>query len=303
MIFFNHSIKTSGLKLVIFDTKPHSAMESLGIISFIIIVTNVVVSYRGFSDHQFFNKYSFEVEKVLVYKDYKRLVTSGFLHVGWMHLIFNMLSLYFFSDNLENLIGGLNYLIIYLTGLVGGNLFALYIHRHHESYSSVGASGAVCGIIFSTVVLFPGMSIRFFGIPISIPVWFYGLAFVLYSIYGIRSKRDNIGHEAHLGGALVGLLATIIMWPSSLVNNYIPILLITIPSAIFIYFIVIRPDFLLINNKFFKSYNYTVEDRYNSSKRNEQEEIDRILEKIHKRGVKSLTQREKEKLKTYSESQ
>jgi hypothetical protein len=131
----------------------------------------------------------------------------------------------------------------------------------------------------------------------------YGLAFVLYTIYGIKSRRDNIGYETHLGGALVGLLAAIVIQPSALVYNYIPILLIVIPSAIFIYFIIKNPAFLLIDNTFKRKYNYTVEDRYNASKRNDAEEIDRILEKIHKRGMSSLTREEREKLKAFSESQ
>ncbi|HXL58873.1 MAG TPA: DUF6576 domain-containing protein, partial [Chitinophagaceae bacterium] len=87
-----------------------------------------------------------------------------------------------------------------------------------------------------------------------------------------------------------------------LVNNYLPILIIVIPSVVFIYFIIRKPSFLLIDNTFKRKHNYTVEDRYNATKRNLQEEIDEILEKIHKKGMSSLTKQEKEKLKAYSES-
>jgi membrane associated rhomboid family serine protease len=278
-------------------------MGTLGFISIAIIIANVIVSYKGFSSHEFFARYSFEVEKILIYKDYKRLVTSGFLHVNWMHLIFNMFSMYIFSAGLESYIGSIYYLVIYFVSLTGGNLFSLYIHRHHDAYSAVGASGAVCGIMFASIALFPGMRIGLFFLPISFPAWMYGLAFILYSIYGIRSRRDNIGYETHLGGALIGLLVAIIIRPSAIVYNYVPILLIVIPSVVFIYFIVKNPAFLLIDNTFKKKYNYTVEDRYNATKRNLQEEIDEILEKIHKKGISSLTKQEKEKLKAYSESQ
>ncbi len=278
-------------------------MDSSGLLSLVIIIANVIVSYKGFSDQKFYAKYSFEVEKVLLYKDYERIITSGFLHVNWMHLIFNMFSLYFFSDSIPDNVGGFNYLIIYMASLIGGNLFALFIHRNHIGFSSVGASGPVCGIIFSSIALFPGMRIGFFGIPILIPVWLYGIAFVLYSIYGIKSRKDNIGYEALLGGALTGLLASIIMWPSSLVYNYIPILAIIIPSVIFIYFIINRPAFLIINKNRPQTPNYTVEDKHNFLKRNDEEEVDRILEKIHKKGFQSLTREEKETLKEFSESQ
>jgi membrane associated rhomboid family serine protease len=278
-------------------------MGTLGFITIAIIIANVIVSYRGFSSHEFFARYSFEVEKVLIFKDYKRLVTSGFLHVNWMHLIFNMFSLYIFSAGLENSIGSIYYLVIYFASLIGGNLFSLYIHRRHGAYSAVGASGAVFGIMFASIALFPGMRIGLFFLPISFPAWMYGLAFVLYTIYGIKSRRNNVGYETHLGGALVGLLAAIAIQPSALIYNYIPILFIVIPSAIFIYFIIKNPAFLLIDNTFRRKHNYTVEDRYNSSKRNDEEEIDRILEKIHKRGMRSLTREEREKLKAFSESQ
>jgi hypothetical protein len=214
-----------------------------------------------------------------------------------------MFSLYIFSAGLEKYIGSAYYLVIYFASLIGGNLFSLYIHRRHGAYSAVGASGAVCGIMFASIALFPGMHIGLFFLPISFPAWMYGLAFVLYTIYGIKSRRDNVGYETHLGGALVGLLAAIAIQPSALVYNYIPILIIVIPSAIFIYFIVKNPSFLLIDNTFKRRYNYTVEDRYNASKRNDEEEIDRILEKIHKRGMSSLTREEREKLKAFSESQ
>jgi hypothetical protein len=105
-----------------------------------------------------------------------------------------------------------------------------------------------------------------------------------------------------MGGALVGMLIALIIQPSAIVENYLPILLILIPSAVFIYFIITNPSFLLIDNPFKRKHNYTAEDRYNSSKRNDEEEIDRILEKIHRKGMKSLTKEEKEKLKSYSES-
>src|ERR1700740_2095542 len=124
-------------------------MGTLGIISIAIIFINFFVSYRGFSDRAFFSKYSFVVENVLNYKQYWRLVTSGFLHVNWMHLIFNMISLYFFSGSLEAYIGPINFLIIYFVGLIGGNLLSLLIHRSSGDYSAVGASGAVSAVIFA----------------------------------------------------------------------------------------------------------------------------------------------------------
>lgn len=174
----------------------------MGATGLFLIIVNIAFSYKGFSNNTFLDGYKFEVDKILISKEYKRLITSGFLHVSWMHLIFNMLSLYAFSGLLEYHIGELSFLVIYLTSMVGGNLLALFVHRNHGDYSAVGASGAVCGVIFASIALFPGMELGFFGIPISLPSWLYGIIYVAFSIYGIKSSRDNIGHEAHLGGVL-----------------------------------------------------------------------------------------------------
>ena len=171
-------------------------------ISIFLILANVLVSWKGFNDRNFYERYEFSVEKILLYKQYYRLVTSGFLHVNWMHLIFNMIALYFFSGSVEYFSGPLQFLLIYFASLVGGDLLSLFIHRHDSGYSSVGASGAVNGIIFAAIAVFPGMKM-FFGIP----AWVFGLAYVLYSIYGIRSRRNNVGHESHLAGSLIGMLA------------------------------------------------------------------------------------------------
>ncbi len=274
----------------------------MGFISLILIVANFIVSYQGFRNSLFYNKYKFNVDAVLLYKDYKRLVTSGFLHVNWMHLIFNMLALYFFSSSLELYLGPVRFLIIYFLSLVAGDLLSLLVHRHQGDYDSVGASAGVNGVIFAFIALFPNMRIGLLFIPIGIPAWLFGLVYVLYSIYGIRSRKYNIGHDAHLGGALVGLVIAIIMQPSALINNTWAILIIMLPSVFFIYMIITRPHILLIDNYFFNKHSnaITVDHKYNIEQVNKQKEIDRILEKIHKKGMKSLTQKEKQMLEDYS---
>lgn len=274
----------------------------MGFISLILIVINFIVSYQGFRNSLFYNKYKFNVDAVLLYKDYKRLVTSGFLHVNWMHLIFNMLALYFFSSSLELYLGPVRFLIIYFLSLVAGDLLSLLVHRHQGDYDSVGASAGVNGVIFAFIALFPNMRIGLLFIPIGIPAWLFGLVYVLYSIYGIRSRKYNIGHDAHLGGALVGLVIAIIMQPSALINNTWAILIIMLPSVFFIYMIITRPHILLIDNYFFNKHSnaITVDHKYNIEQVNKQKEIDRILEKIHKKGMKSLTQKEKQMLEDYS---
>jgi Uncharacterized membrane protein (homolog of Drosophila rhomboid) len=264
---------------------------------FILVIANFLVSYKGFKDHFFFDRFKFEVEKVTVYKDYKRLLTAGFLHVSWMHLIFNMLTLFFFYGPVQGGLGTLPFLVIYFSSLVGGNLLSLMVYRKQGDYSSVGASGAINGVMFAAIALMPGM--RIFGF---IPGWVFGLLYVGVAIYGIRSRRDNIGHEAHLGGALIGMMVALLMYPQAFTDNWFTILVITVPTLIFIYIIITRPHVLLVDNVFFKTHtdHYSIDHRYNEEKSLQQKEIDRILDKISSRGMGSLTRKERQMLQEYS---
>jgi membrane associated rhomboid family serine protease len=275
-------------------------MFSSNILGFVLVIINVIVSYKGFTNQTFFDGYKFEVDAILKRKDYKRLISSGFLHVNWQHLVFNMFSLYVFSDNVELVLGSSMLLFIYFISLVGSNLLSLFVHRHHGDYSAVGASGAVSGIIFAAIALQPSIGIGMFFI--YIPGWLYGMAFVAVSIYGIKSQKDNIGHEAHLGGALVGMLAAIACQPEVLRYNYTAILLITVPAMIFIYLIITKPHILLVDNLFVKNNlpYYTIDQKYNAEKKLEADTIDAILDKINRHGIDSLTKRERDILETYS---
>ncbi|GGH64013.1 membrane associated rhomboid family serine protease [Filimonas zeae] len=279
-------------------------MTDTGITGLLLIMANVAFSYKGFTNKTFFNGYKFEVDSILIHKDYKRVITSGFLHVGWMHLIFNIISLYVFSGLIEESLGALKFLIIYFASLIGGGLLSLLVHRNHGDYSAVGASGAICGVIFASIAVFPGLEIGFIGLPFSIPGWLYGLAYVLYSIYGIRSNKDNIGHDAHLGGALVGMLVALLLEPYALAENFLTILIIALPTVAFICLIITKPHILLVDNFYFKAHKhyYSIDHKYNEERTNNQLEIDRILDKINKKGMNGLSKAEKDKLKRYSQN-
>jgi len=200
--------------------------------------------------------------------------------------------------------GSLNFLIIFFASLMGGELLSLLVHRNHGDYSSVGASGAICGVMFASVAIFPDMGISLFLLPISIPGWIFALLYVLFSIYGIRSQKNNIGHDAHLGGALVGMTLALVMNPSVLIYNYGKILIILVPTVVFIYLIITRPDALLIDNLFYKTHRdfYSIDHRYNAERTDQQQEIDRILDKINRKGMGSLNKKEKETLEAYSKN-
>lgn len=277
-------------------------MTEIGIATLMLIIANIFCSVQGLNDPPSIQRYKFEVYKIIFKKDYKRIISSGFFHVSWIHLVLNIATICFFSAGLELQLGGVKYLYIYFAGLVGGNLFALFIHRHNGNYAAIGASGAVMGIIFSTIALFPRFEIGFFGLHFPIPGWFYGFLFVLFLIYGIKSKRGNIGYDAQLAGGLAGLIVAVAMYPGSLSNNYLAILCVTIPTVFFIFIIITRPRFLLIDNYSIKRYRKVESIKQINLPEilDHQQEIDLILEKIHQNGINSLSKLEKDKLDYYS---
>jgi membrane associated rhomboid family serine protease len=272
--------------------------ESL--VTLFIILLTFVISYKGFNNKLFMEGYSFDVDRILINKDYVRLVSSGFLHTSWMHLIFNMLALYAFGSFFEPFLGGAKFLLIYFLSLIGGNGLALFIHKNSGDYTAVGASGAVNGIIYAGIALAPNMGIGFFFLPLSIPAWVFGIVYMLFTIYGIKAKWGNSGHAAHLGGALIGMLIALAMYPEALRVNYLPILLILIPTISFLLLIIYKPEILLIDSFSKKKEQYSIDHQYNLTKAEKQADIDRILEKIHHKGMSSLTRKEREALEKYS---
>ena len=200
----------------------------------LIIIANVLFSMKGFDDYSFLDKYKFQVGKV-VGKEKIRMLTSGFLHVDWMHLGFNMYALYVFGDIIATILGAIPFLIIYLGSLVAGSLYTLHYHKKEPYYSAVGASGAVSGIIYSSILLFPDMQLLlFFAIPI--PGYVFGVGYLLYSIYGMKKQLGNIGHAAHLGGAIGGFVLTLALKPELFFINKMMVLLLAVPIVLVLLF-------------------------------------------------------------------
>lgn len=260
----------------------------------LLLVANVLTSYWGFRNRPFFDTYKFWVDGILIQKQYVRLAASGFLHAGWMHLAFNMIALDSFGNGLAWRTSELQMLLVYAVSLLGGSLLALFLHRNHGDYTAIGASGAVSGLVFACIALDPRMEVGILFLP-GMPGWLFGILYVLYSLYGIRSQSDNIGHEAHLGGALAGLVTVVALNPWAWEYNRWAILGMVIPAAAFLVLIVKKPSILILGStkprkqkKF-----YTVDDRYNTRKVEQQREMDRILEKIQKKGMDSLTDEER----------
>jgi len=200
----------------------------------LIIIANVLFSMKGFDDYSFLDKYKFQVGKVLG-KEKIRMLSSGFLHVDWMHLGFNMYALYVFGDIIATILGTVGFLIIYLGSLLAGSLYTLFYHKKEPYYSAVGASGAVSGIVYSSILLFPDMQLLlFFAIPI--PGYVFGVGYLLYSIYGMKKQVGNIGHAAHLGGAIGGFVLTLVLMPELFSINKMMVLLLAVPIILLLLF-------------------------------------------------------------------
>jgi membrane associated rhomboid family serine protease len=208
----------------------------------VIIVANGIFSFRGFKSRIFLEKYLFYVRGILENSEYYRLFTSGFLHANIPHLAFNMLALYSFSQGIGRVVGILDFVLIYFGSLLAGNILALQINRNNPEYRALGASGAVSGVIFASILMYPHGSISFLFFPIAIPSWLFGIGFVLVSIYGIRTGLGNLGHEAHLGGAIAGVLISTMIEPHLLSTRLWLVAALILPSAAYLVLLIKRPD-------------------------------------------------------------
>lgn len=164
------------------------------------------------------------------------MLTSGFLHVDYMHLILNMYVLYVFAPAIIVNLGVVKFLIIYFGSLVAGSLLTLTYHKKEPYYSAVGASGAVAGVIFGSILLNPSMNLMIFPLPIAIPGYIFGVGYLLYSIYGMKKQLGNVGHTAHLGGAIGGYALMLLVHPEVLEYSILTVVLLGIPMVLLLLF-------------------------------------------------------------------
>ena len=206
-------------------------MYDLGIVTIAIIAANAIMSFKGFEDRGFFEKFKFNVGSIKRGEQI-RMLSAGFLHADVQHLLFNMFTLYIFADTVIVQLGSFNFIVIYFASLIFGNLLSLYFHKDEYWYSAIGASGAVTGILYAAILLRPDMNLYMFFVPIPIPGYVFGIGYLLYSIYGMKKRIGNIGHDAHFGGAVGGYVVTLILMPSLFKTDLGHIGLLAIPIVI-----------------------------------------------------------------------
>ncbi len=203
-------------------------MMNLELVTIGVIVANVLVSLKGFDDYEFRSKYIFNIGAIQR-GEHLRMITSGFLHADLQHLFFNMLTLYFFADIVIMNFGQLNFLLIYLASLLLGSLLSFFFHKDEYQYSALGASGAVTGILYAAILLYPNMELYIMFIPIPIKAWIFGILYLAFSIYGMKKQLGNIGHDAHFGGAVAGFAITLALRNDILFNDTWIVIAMAIP--------------------------------------------------------------------------
>ncbi|MDR1811075.1 MAG: rhomboid family intramembrane serine protease, partial [Prevotella sp.] len=185
-------------------------------IVFILIAVTAVTSFIGFNNGVFFDRGKFNVGAILQGRQWDRLFFSAFLHADFLHLFFNMFTLYVFSDAIINYLGVPKYIAVYFLSVAGGNMLSLLFYRRNPFYSAVGASGGVSGVLFASIAIDPSVKLIVFPLPIPVEGWIFGVLYLAYSTYGMKSQLGNIGHAAHLGGAVTGLLFAALFLPAIL---------------------------------------------------------------------------------------
>ncbi len=185
----------------------------------ILIIITTAASIYGWNNPELQNKWMFNPYAAYHGKQYYRFLTSGFIHSNTMHLLFNMIVLFFFGGVIERIYMGLYgyagiffYLVTYLVGIIVSNLRTFFKYRDSGYYNSLGASGGVAAILFASIIYRPtsGICIYF---AICIPAFILGIVYLIYSYFSAKRSGDNINHDAHLYGSLFGAIFTIILRP------------------------------------------------------------------------------------------
>ena len=199
-------------------------MLSFTPITISIIAITCLISIAGFSNPKIINELIFWPPAITNHRQYYRFVTCGFVHANFMHLAFNMFTLYFFGRIMElYYMGRLGlehyyFFILYIGALIISVLPTYFKQKNNYNYRSLGASGAVCAVLFAFVLLEPWQTIYVFVIPV--PAIIYAVLFLVYSMYMSKKGGDYINHDAHFYGALFGVVFTLILRPH-LFNDFL----------------------------------------------------------------------------------
>jgi membrane associated rhomboid family serine protease len=195
-------------------------------ISVILIIITVAASFYSWNNPHIHAKWMMNPYQVSRHNEYFRFITSGFIHNDYMHLFFNMFTFYFFGGVVEHIhsqlfggMGGTVFVGFYLAGIVISDLPTFFKYRNIPRYNSLGASGGVAAVVFSSIMFFPLNNICLYGI-ICIPGFILGILYLMYSVYQGKRMADNINHDAHIYGAIFGVVFSIIIHPQVVITFF-----------------------------------------------------------------------------------
>jgi membrane associated rhomboid family serine protease len=173
---------------------------------------NIVLSLMAFYNERMYSEFMLHPYSVARGQKLWTVITSGFIHRDWSHLLFNMLSFYFFAFQLEAILGHWQFALLYMASLILSDLPTVGKHKDDYWYHSLGASGAISAVVFSFILFNPLTKMIIFPIPIPIPALLYGVVYLVYCAYASRQSRDSINHDAHFFGAISGIMITILLY-------------------------------------------------------------------------------------------
>jgi membrane associated rhomboid family serine protease len=182
----------------------------------LVLLATIAISIAGFRNPRLTDALIVDMQAIMRRREYYRLATSGFVHGDPMHLFMNMLTLFFLGPGVERMTGWGGFLIIYFASLIAGSAWAVMEHFRSASYRALGASGAVSGVTVVFALFAPFASIIVFILPM--PAIVFAVLYIAWSAYASGRVNDGVGHEAHLGGALMGLVLTCLIWPAAIEN-------------------------------------------------------------------------------------
>ena len=188
-------------------------------VTLIMVLVTCGLSFYAWNKPELLHKWILNSYRVKNNNEYYRLLTSGFIHADYMHLAFNMFSLYFMGEALEQAFGmlfgsagAIYYVVLYILAIVASDLPSFFKHQKDRSYNSLGASGAVSAIIFAGIMFFPTADILLFAV-VPIPAFIFGVLYLAYSYYQGRNSMQPVNHDAHFYGAVFGVIFTILVYP------------------------------------------------------------------------------------------
>lgn len=266
-------------------------------LTLLLCITLGFTTWQGLNRPGVMEKYLFSAEQFRLRREWIRLVSPAFLHGSWGHFAGNAITLFFFGSRLENALGPGTMLGIFFISVIGGHGVCLLLHSRND-YRAVGASGGALGILFSTIMLFPGMTIMIFPLPLPIPAWLYALGFLFYTLFSMRGG-GGVSHEAHLGGMLSGAAVTLLQHPGLFSAQPLLISLLLASGGFGLWYFHANPaavpGFLRMKVQ------DRMKQRTSGTRRKREKTVDELLDKVSREGIQSLTARERELLQEASQ--